>query len=334
MLSYKAVYDTIREVTGLGQGNGPIISYHEGFEGLTHYSGFMQNADRIAMDWHPYICFGTQSSSPMSSYATEPCTAWGKTVNDTMTDFGMTTAGEFSNAVTDCGLFLNNVGEGTRYEGTYSTGGPWPSQGSCTPWTDWQSWDQEMKTSIMTFALASMDALQNWFFWTWKIGPSSASGNVETPAWSYQLGLEQGWMPKDPRQASGACGNTDPWTPPLQPWQTGGTGAGSNVQSSGLQWPPVSISSGGPVASLPSYTPTGTIVTLPGPTFTDASGSTVKVDVGNGWVNPSDTMGMYVPNPSCSYLDPWVGPTATPPPVCSSGSAKKRAYPPMVTQRP
>ena len=294
----------------------------------------MQNADRIAMDWHPYICFGTQSSSPMSSYATEPCTAWGKTVNDTMTDFGMTTAGEFSNAVTDCGLFLNNVGEGTRYEGTYSTGGPWPSQGSCTPWTDWQSWDQEMKTSIMTFALASMDALQNWFFWTWKIGPSSASGNVETPAWSYQLGLEQGWMPKDPRQASGACGNTDPWTPPLQPWQTGGTGAGSNVQSSGLQWPPVSISSGGPVASLPSYTPTGTIVTLPGPTFTDASGSTVKVDVGNGWVNPSDTMGMYVPNPSCSYLDPWVGPTATPPPVCSSGSAKKRAYPPMVTQRP
>jgi glucan 1,3-beta-glucosidase len=272
----------------------------------------------------------------MSSYANRPCTEWGKTINGSLTSFGMTTAGEFSNAVTDCGLFLNNVGEGTRYEGNYSTDGPWPSQGSCTEWTDWQNWDQEMKDSILTFAEASMDALQNWFFWTWKIGQSIRSNKVETPAWSYQLGLENGWMPKDPRQASGTCGNTDPWTPPLKPWQTGGTGAGLNVQSDGLLWPPASISSGGPISSLPSYVPSGTIITLPGPTFTPSSGSNAKIDVGSGWVNPSDTRGMYVPIQSCSYLDPWVGPTAAAPPVCSSGSAEKRGYPPppMITQRP
>ena len=333
--SYKAVYDTIREASGVGEGNGPIISFHEGFQGLAHYSGFMENADRIAMDTHPYICFGQQSSAAMSTYATTPCTTWGKLINDSMTDFGMTSAGEFSNAVTDCGLWLNNVNEGTRYEGTYSVDGPWPSQGSCTEWTDWQNWDQQTKDATMTFAMASMDALQNWFFWTWKIGASSRSGQVESPAWSYQLGLEQGWMPKDPRQAVGACGNSNPWTPPLQPWQTGGTGAGSNIQSSGLQWPPVSITSGGPVASLPSYTPTGTIVSLPGPTFTQSSGSDA-INVGNGWNNPSDTRGMYVQIQGCTYLDPWVGPSATPPAVCSSGSAKKRAYPPppMITQRP
>lgn len=333
---YKAVYDTIREASGLGEGKGPVISYHEGFQGLDHYSGFMANADRIALDWHPYICFGGQSSNPISSYATTPCTTWGQTINQSMTNFGMTTAGEFSNAVTDCGLFLNNVGEGTRYEGTYSSGGPWPSQGSCTPWTDWQNWDQTMKDGTKQFALASMDALQNWFFWTWKIGPSSASGKVETPGWSYQLGLENGWMPKDPREASGVCGNTSPWTPPLKPWQTGGTGAGLNVQSNTLQWPPTSISSGGLVASLPSYTPTGTVVTLPGPTFTNYKGSTVKVDVGDGWENPSDTRSFYVTISGCSYLDPWVGPTAAAPPVCKSGSSNKRAYPPppQATPRP
>ena len=333
--SYKAVYDTVREASGLGEGKGPVISYHEGFQGLDHYTGFLTNADRIALDWHPYICFGSQSSNTISSYATTPCTTWGQPVNDSMTNFGMTTAGEFSNAVTDCGLFLNNVGEGTRYEGTYSSGGPWPSQGSCTPWTDWQSWDQTTKNGIMQFALASMDALQNWFFWTWKIGPSSQSGQVESPAWSYQLGLQNGWMPTDPRQASGVCGNTSPWTPPLKPWQTGGSGAGSNVQSNTLQWPPTSISSGGLIASLPSYTPTGTVVTLPVPTFTDYSGSVVKVDAGNGWENPSDSRGMYVTISGCSYLDPWVGPTAAPPAVCKNGSAK-RAYPPpaLPTQRP
>ena len=334
LTSYKAVYDAVREASGLGEGKGPVISYHEGFQGLDHYSEFMANADRIALDWHPYICFGSQSSNPITSYATTPCTTWGQTINQSMTSFGMTTAGEFSNAVTDCGLFLNNVGEGTRYEGTYSTGGPWPSQGSCTTWTDWQSWDQTTKEGIMTFALASMDALQNWFFWTWKIGPSSASGQVESPAWSYQLGLANGWMPKDPRQASGVCGNTNPWSPPLKPWQTGGSGAGSNIQSATLQWPPSSISSGGLLAALPSYTPTGTIVTLPVPTFTDSSGSTVKVDVGNGWENPSDSSSMYVTISGCSYLDPWCGPTATAPPVCSG--AKKRAYPPPpgATPRP
>ena len=327
LLSYKAVYDTIRLATGLGEGNGPMISFHEGFQGLTHYAGFMENADRIAIDFHPYLCFNQQSSSPMSTYATTPCTTWGKMANDSMTNFGMTGAGEFSNAVTDCGLWLNNVNAGTRYEGTYAVGGPWPSQGSCTTWTDWQSWDQATKNDIKTFALASMDALQNWFFWTWKIGNSTRSGKVESPDWSYQLGLEQGWMPTDPRDSIGVCGNSNPWAPPLQPWQTGGTGAGSNVQSSGLQWPPASITLGGDVDILPSYTPTGTILTLPGPTFTQSGGSSGKVDVGDGWANPSDTRGMYVQIQGCSYLDPWVGASATPPPVCSGGAAK-RAYPP------
>ena len=335
-LSYKAVYDIVRGVTGYGEGNGPVISFHEGFLGLPHYSGYLKNADRIALDYHPYICFDQQSNSPISSYATTPCTDWGQTMNDSMTNFGLTAAGEFSNAVTDCGLWLNNVNEGTRYEGTYSSGGPWPSRGSCTEWTDWQNWDQTMKDGIKTFALASMDALQNWFFWTWKIGNSTSSGKVESPAWSYQLGLEQGWMPKDPRAASGVCGNSAPWTPPLAPWQTGGTGAGLNVQSSGMQWPPVSLTNAGPLASLPFYTPTGTVVTLPGPTFTQSSGSNVKIDVGNGWANPSDTRGMYAPIPSCTYLDPWCGPSAALPATCGSGATQKRAYPPppMITRQP
>jgi len=73
--------------------------------------------------------------------------------------FGLTGAGEFSNAVTDCGLWVNGVGLGTRYEGTY-TPGTWPVVGNCSTWTDWQKWNSTMKASIQQFALASMDALQ------------------------------------------------------------------------------------------------------------------------------------------------------------------------------
>jgi hypothetical protein len=72
--------------------------------------------------------------------------------------FGLTAAGEFSNAVTDCGLWLNGVNLGTRYEGTYP--GSSNAIGSCSVWTDWTQYNSQMKADIQNFALASMDALQ------------------------------------------------------------------------------------------------------------------------------------------------------------------------------
>jgi len=55
---------------------------------------------------------------------------------------------------------LNGVGMGARYDGTYTSGGPWPKVGDCTPWMDSSTWDQTLKDSTKEFALASMDALQ------------------------------------------------------------------------------------------------------------------------------------------------------------------------------
>ncbi|KAG9318334.1 glycoside hydrolase family 5 protein [Chiua virens] len=322
---YLQAYQNVRTASGTGEGNGPYVSFHDGFFALPEWAGFLPNADRTALDDHPYLCFSTQSDAPMSSYAQTPCNTWATNFNTSMGAFGLTAAGEFSNAVTDCGLWVNGVGLGARYEGTYT--GSWPVIGSCDTWTDWQTWNATMKTGIMNFALASMDALQNWFFWTWKIGPSSATGVVESPQWSYLLGLQNGWMPRDPRTASGTCANKDTWNPPLQAWQTGGAGAGQIPASVSQEysWPPASISNAGAVTSLPSYTPTGVVATLPPPTFTYSSGKSVKTaNAGNGWQNPSDSAGEMVAIATCSYLDPWIGPNAAPPlPLCQGGSAAR-----------
>lgn len=132
---------------------------HDAFLPRTNWVGFLPNADRLTLDSHPYLAFQGQSSAPISTYATTPCTSWGGAVNQSSAAFGLTNAGEFSNAVTDCGLFLNGVGLGNRYDGTY-TMGSFPSQGSCTPWTDWQNYSPQTKADILQFALASMDALQ------------------------------------------------------------------------------------------------------------------------------------------------------------------------------
>ena len=74
-----------------------------------------------------------------------------------MRDFGVSIAGEFSNAINDCGLFLNGVG------GTHTYGG------DCSFWEDSSQWNQTVKDGLRDFALASFDSLQNWFFWTWKV---------------------------------------------------------------------------------------------------------------------------------------------------------------------
>jgi aryl-phospho-beta-D-glucosidase BglC (GH1 family) len=158
--SYFEAYNLVRLASGTGAGNGPIVSIHDGFAGATNWAGFLPGADRISLDLHPYLCFATQSSAPMSSRITEPCTAWGSVTNTSMSAFGLTVAGEFSNAINDCGLYVNGVNDGSRYDGTYKDGSTWPKVGDCTQWEDYTTWSQDLKDSTKQFAMASMDSLQ------------------------------------------------------------------------------------------------------------------------------------------------------------------------------
>ena len=67
----------------------------------------------------------------------------------------------FSVAVNDCGRFVNGVGLGTRFEGTYNVDGAvYPVMGNCEPYIDYQSWNASTIQAYYDLALASMDALQ------------------------------------------------------------------------------------------------------------------------------------------------------------------------------
>jgi glucan 1,3-beta-glucosidase len=188
---YMEAYNIVRNASGYGEGNGPYVSIHDGFYSLDAWYNYYPNADRMAIDNHPYIAFGGQSTNPPGDFVSVPCQTWGGSVNESLNNFGLTTAGEFSLAVNDCGLWVNGVFNGTRYEGTYPDPPP-AAVGSCDVWNNWPAWSQDIRNGLMQFALSSMDALQNYFFWTWKIGNSSVTGQVEAPFWSYQLGLQQG----------------------------------------------------------------------------------------------------------------------------------------------
>jgi hypothetical protein len=73
----------------------------------------------------------------------------------------VTISGEFSSSYVECGLFLS----GTTVPGT--------DTGDCLPFIQYQTWNETFKEGILDFTLASMDALQNWWFWTWKVRLSS-----------------------------------------------------------------------------------------------------------------------------------------------------------------
>lgn len=135
-----------------------------------------------------------------------------------------------------------------------------------------------------------------------QIGPSER-GIVESPFWSYQLGLDGGWMPTDPRSVIGACEalgrGPSPWSGTFQPYMIGGTGAGTAQDADQYPWPPTALANGAAVAALPSYTSTGSPVTLPAPTFTDSTGNIIA-NLGTQAAYPAPT-----PVSGCTYPDPW-----------------------------
>jgi len=144
-------------------------------------------------------------------------------------------------------------------------------------------------------------------------------------------------MPTDPRTATGMCSSLGVsginFDGTYQAYMTGGAGAGTIAPSSTVRfpWPPASINADAAVSSLPTYTPTGTIPTLPPPSLTPTP--TKSVDVGSGWFDQQDTTGAATPVAGCQYPDAWDAISAPVPPACRAGTAATAttADPPAVT---
>ncbi|KAM0747523.1 glycoside hydrolase [Meredithblackwellia eburnea MCA 4105] len=361
---YVEVYEMMRGITGFGTGKGPFIGFHDGFmaQGTPvaqgGWNGFLPGADRIAIDTHPYLVFTTPNADPMGTQATKPCQYWASAFNTSTNGFGLTIGGEWSLAVNDCGKWLNNVGNGQRFDGTFyalpNTAAPaYAAVGSCDTWNNWAGYSDDLKSGFEQLAYAHMDSLRHWFFWTWKTGYSNVLGTIGNPMWNYQLALQQGYMPKNPRLGQGSCPgilaaqnlqfNSNPAST-LSSWQTGGAGAGTlqpsaTAQVNSYAWPPTAIGlTPTSVSNFPTYTPTGSIISMQGATPTAyPNGYSSVVGPGSGWAQPTDTSGWYTPVAGCSYPNPWSGVgAAVPTAPCTGPGVKlhKRRPSPMVTAPP
>jgi len=323
---YVEAHRMIRNITGVGAGKGPYISIQGGSGALPTFVG----SDRIAVDQHPYFAFNGRGSRDVVPYIPQPCQTWGPMMNTSQTTFGVTTAGEWSLAFNDCGLMLHSTAD------EHTTVG-------CDRWDMWEDYTDTMKANLMSFAMSNMDALQHWFFWTWKIGPSAVDNSPRAPLWSYKLGLDNGWIPKNPRDATGHCAAVGvapgaPFDGNFQPYQTGdGSGViAPAILASFGEWPPTSIGLVPDAALLPTYTATGPVPTLPPATY-PAPTPAATIDGGDGWFNDADTVPGMSTVAGCPYPNAWDATDAPIPTALCTGTGaigKKRGPVPMPTMTP
>ena len=114
--------------------------------------------------------------------------------------------GEWSQADTDCTQFINNVGIGTRWEGTMNTGNastsvltpqcPTDNNPTCScdnAVADPSAYSDVYKKWLYQFAIAQMISFEagwGWFYWTWD--------TEEATQWSYKKGMAAGILPAKP----------------------------------------------------------------------------------------------------------------------------------------
>lgn len=217
VLSWTAsAYDIVH-----GNGLNAYVVFGDGFMGLSNWQGKLTGYSNLVLDAHQYVIFNVNqidfNHTEKISYA---CTDWTSQAEEslsTSTGFGPTIFAEWSQADTDCTLYLNNVGVGNRWTGTYDFGDPslqvltpdCPTKNSQCECTDANagasSYSSTYKQFLLMFAEAQMKSFEEgwgWFYWTWV--------TEDATQWSYQLGLAAGILPAKAYARDFNCSSTIP----------------------------------------------------------------------------------------------------------------------------
>lgn len=215
---YNQAIPTIRNA-----GYKNLIIMSEGFIPLQNWAGKMQGIDGLVLDIHQYLVYDDDLlSMEHSEKVNFACTTWQQQTQLSMNSFGPTITGEWSYADTECALYQNGVGVGSRWNGSFDGGKPVcpvqdKSQCSCTQANvQPESYSAGYKQFLSTFLQAQMDSFgggsYGWFHWTWKADGENA------PQWTYKRGLDAGFLPKNINDRSWNCGVDVPDFAGLPEW--------------------------------------------------------------------------------------------------------------------
>ncbi|KAK6203105.1 glycoside hydrolase superfamily [Scheffersomyces amazonensis] len=146
----------------------PDIIYHDGFMGFGYWNWFMSNSPKgsVIIDHHLYEIFSpNQISMNIDEHLSNVMTQG----NQMAQELHPRIVGEFSGALTDCTRYINGVGNGARYNGTFQTNFV---TGSCANHTDFNKWSPELIENTKKFLVAQFYTYEThsngWIFWCFK----------------------------------------------------------------------------------------------------------------------------------------------------------------------
>jgi glucan 1,3-beta-glucosidase len=199
-----------------GNGVTATVIFGEAQRGLAPWQGKLTGyGNSLAIDVHEYMLFDPHLIvTKHADRVTFACQTWVGQISaslDTTTGFGPTMTGEWSQADTDCANYLNGVGNGARWTGTFggTTTPECPTQDSqCNcdlANANASNFTSDYKQFLLTWAESQMTAFEKswgWFYWTWK--------TESAPLWSYQAGLQGNFMPPLAYQRDWDCSKSIP----------------------------------------------------------------------------------------------------------------------------
>ncbi|AET38598.1 glycoside hydrolase family 5 protein Ecym_3088 [Eremothecium cymbalariae DBVPG len=162
---YYYAYDTLRNEMGRDQ----IMVIHDAFM-APHYWDDQFTLEGgywgVLVDHHHYQVFSPgEVSRSMDEHLQVACAL----SIDKVTEGHWNVVGEWSAALTDCAKWLNGVGVGYRWDGTYSPGST--AFGSCEHNDDISRWSPERVANTRRYVEAQLDAFEvrgGWIFWCYK----------------------------------------------------------------------------------------------------------------------------------------------------------------------
>ena len=191
------------------------LVFGDGFLRLSQWDDMFKGIDnKLVMDTHQYEIFNVpELQLTHQNKIKTVCEGWTQlmsTANNPSTGWGPTLDGEWSQADTDCAQYINNVGIGSRWAGTYNTGDSdtsvlapsCPSEGcSCAEANaDASQYSDSYKKFLQMYAEAQMYSFEKawgWFYWTWETESATQ--------WSWKLGLAAGILPAKAYAPSFKC---------------------------------------------------------------------------------------------------------------------------------
>ncbi|KAF5366221.1 hypothetical protein D9758_005707 [Tetrapyrgos nigripes] len=183
---YYDSYGNIRYPYGTSKQGNTVLLLHNAFQPLPYWDDFMPSPrwQGVAMDIHIYQMFSDEEISRTRQEHIDSACTQGAQLNS----FHLwTIVGEWTPAMTDCASWKGISRYNGSYPGSRGVGSCEGLSGKASTFSrDYKTFlRQSWEAQVMSFEKGA-----GWIQWTWKL--------ENADDWSYQAGLENGWIPRNP----------------------------------------------------------------------------------------------------------------------------------------